>query len=328
MSNKNRASRGQFGSAATTEAARRQLMQPVSCWEKTWFTPEGSKVKVRKWAQTKTQPVSTLSMRFARWLTAGFTQQWSDDEGDNINQPLAPLPDAEVMDLDEDDEAGEQEADAPEATPAVESTAEAPAVPTEGDAPPVAVVLSEAEADVALEATEADLTMPLETDLTLPLDAADADLTMPLDVADADLTMPLDVADTDLTMSLDATDADLTLPPLGATDTDLTMPLDAPDTDLSLPLDTTLSASLGDGVGALDPSLELSLPPATEFAGDLAVDVGAGLDDLTSSAGLDMLPPDGTAFEAAHDLTQVEPGDSLLGGQVMDASSDPFGNVS
>ncbi len=47
-------------STATTEAARRQLMQPVPCWEKVWVVPEkaasGSTIKVLKWVKTnKTQ---------------------------------------------------------------------------------------------------------------------------------------------------------------------------------------------------------------------------------------------------------------------------------
>jgi len=82
-------------SAATTEAARRQLMAKVPCWEKVWTLPEnaapGSTLKVYKWVKTDT------------------TQQFSDDE-DEANEPLAPLPDepevAEVEgdeDMDQDD---------------------------------------------------------------------------------------------------------------------------------------------------------------------------------------------------------------------------------
>ncbi|KAI6136471.1 hypothetical protein F5141DRAFT_1185434 [Pisolithus sp. B1] len=40
---------------ATTEAARRQLMQPVVCWEKAWVTPEhapSSTMRVYKWVKT------------------------------------------------------------------------------------------------------------------------------------------------------------------------------------------------------------------------------------------------------------------------------------
>lgn len=42
-------------SAASTEAARRQLMQPVPCWEQTWAVPENIpnvSFKVRKWVRT------------------------------------------------------------------------------------------------------------------------------------------------------------------------------------------------------------------------------------------------------------------------------------
>jgi len=47
-------------SAATTEAARRQLMQPVQCWEKIWAVPDnapaGSTLRVYRWVKTeKTQ---------------------------------------------------------------------------------------------------------------------------------------------------------------------------------------------------------------------------------------------------------------------------------
>lgn len=48
-------------SIATTEAARRQLMQPVPCWEKMWVTPQdalaGSTLKVYKWVKTDKKQV-------------------------------------------------------------------------------------------------------------------------------------------------------------------------------------------------------------------------------------------------------------------------------
>ncbi|KAF8973605.1 hypothetical protein BDZ97DRAFT_1775907 [Flammula alnicola] len=78
-------------SAATTEAARRQLMQPVPCWEKVWVPPStiisgSSTLKVYKWVKTEK------------------VQQFSDDEGE-VDEPLAPLPDeAEVVDGDEDEQ--------------------------------------------------------------------------------------------------------------------------------------------------------------------------------------------------------------------------------
>ncbi|KAL1675183.1 hypothetical protein EV122DRAFT_292897 [Schizophyllum commune] len=62
-------------SAATTEAARRQLMQRVQVtWEKKLMPVEGSSLKAYKWIQINQPP------------------QFSDDE-DDVDEPLAPLPD-------------------------------------------------------------------------------------------------------------------------------------------------------------------------------------------------------------------------------------------
>ena len=53
-------------STATTEAARRQLMQPVPCWEKVWVVPEkaapGSTLKVLKWVKTDKVQVRPSSL--------------------------------------------------------------------------------------------------------------------------------------------------------------------------------------------------------------------------------------------------------------------------
>jgi len=78
-------------STATTEAARRQLMQPVPCWEKVWVTYEeapSSNLKVYKWVKTEKK------------------QQFSDDE-EEPDLPLAPLPDEPegFEDLDQDEQA-------------------------------------------------------------------------------------------------------------------------------------------------------------------------------------------------------------------------------
>ncbi len=58
-------------SAATTEAARRQLMQPVPCWEKVWVTPNitasgSSTLKVYKWIKTEKLQVSADTERYLR----------------------------------------------------------------------------------------------------------------------------------------------------------------------------------------------------------------------------------------------------------------------
>lgn len=52
-------------SIASTEAARRQLMQPVPCWEKVWVTPDSvstgsSNLKVYKWIKTEKVQVCCL----------------------------------------------------------------------------------------------------------------------------------------------------------------------------------------------------------------------------------------------------------------------------
>lgn len=97
-------------SIATTEAARRQLMQPVVCWEKVWTVPENaapnSSVKIYKWAKTERK------------------QQFSDDEGE-VDEPLAPLPDEpEVVE-------GDEEMDQDEPVVSVVPDAEAPVLDTE-----------------------------------------------------------------------------------------------------------------------------------------------------------------------------------------------------
>ncbi|KAF7981170.1 hypothetical protein HWV62_34947 [Athelia sp. TMB] len=102
-------------SLATTEAARRALMQPVPCWEKVWCAPEnatpGSTLKVCKWVKTDKQ------------------QQFSDDE-DEADVPLAPIQDEiEVVDGDEGDEETAPEAAALE-MPSTTAPTPAPEVPT------------------------------------------------------------------------------------------------------------------------------------------------------------------------------------------------------
>lgn len=80
---------GRFIGAATSESARRQLMQPVPCWEKVWVIPEGA------------APGSGL--KTLRWVKTDKKQQFSDDE-DAVDEPLAPLPDEPIHEDDEDDE--------------------------------------------------------------------------------------------------------------------------------------------------------------------------------------------------------------------------------
>ncbi|KAF8807771.1 hypothetical protein BYT27DRAFT_7189865 [Phlegmacium glaucopus] len=82
-------------SAATTEAARRQLMQPVPCWEKVWVVPS--------------IPSGSSTLKVYKWVKTEKIQQFSDDEGE-VDEPLAPLPDEpEVVDGVEGDEDLEQD---------------------------------------------------------------------------------------------------------------------------------------------------------------------------------------------------------------------------
>ncbi|KAJ7729240.1 hypothetical protein DFH07DRAFT_850331 [Mycena maculata] len=99
-------------SSATTEAARRQLMQPVPSWEKMWVVPESA------------PPGSTL--RVLKWTKTSKTQHFSDDEGE-ADEPLVPLlDDVEVVEGDEEDqdEPATAAAPLPEATEAVAAEAE------------------------------------------------------------------------------------------------------------------------------------------------------------------------------------------------------------
>lgn len=124
-------------SAASTEAARRQLMQPVTCWERVLVTPEvapaGSSLKVWKWVKTDK------------------IQHFSDDEG-GVDDPLAPLPDEpEVVEGDEEMELDETQNTTIAAVKPSEST---PALPDElpskpaSPKPQLSMTLAGADEDV------------------------------------------------------------------------------------------------------------------------------------------------------------------------------------
>ena len=102
-------------SAATTEAARRQLMQPVPCWEKVWVVPtipsgSSSTLKVYKWV--KTEKIQVRIINCVLGLALMSLQHFSDDEGE-VDEPLAPLPDElEVVEVEGDDDLEQDVADA------------------------------------------------------------------------------------------------------------------------------------------------------------------------------------------------------------------------
>ncbi|EPQ60489.1 hypothetical protein GLOTRDRAFT_113107 [Gloeophyllum trabeum ATCC 11539] len=126
-------------SIATSEAARRQLMAPVPCWERVWTKPDNA------------PPGSTLKVY--KWVKTDKVQQFSDDESE-VDAPLAPLPDEpEVV---EGDEEGEQE-----------ETAPPPSVPPE--APPAhATAASGQEDESAAKSPKTQNTLSLEVPSSAP----------------------------------------------------------------------------------------------------------------------------------------------------------------
>jgi hypothetical protein len=75
-----------------------------------------------------------------------------------------------------------------------------------------------------------------------------------------------------------------------------------------------------DGLGGALQGLEALTDPV-----NVADPLGAAVTDLVD-LDLSQLGPDGTAFDDAGDLTQIEPGDDILGPDILSAaiSDDPF----
>lgn len=238
-------------STATTEAARRQLMQPVPCWEKVWEAPEGaapgSTLKVYKWVKTDRKQVnySHYNQKISSSATKINNEQNFSDDEEEPDMPLAPLPDIEQEgdeDMEQDDQTGSV---APEtASRAVSEPASAPQEPEEPSASvppkphPLSVSMVPDSPTPAPEIDEANL--------------------------DAELKPP---------------EQSLDMPPV----------LEQEDeTQLQVPLELSADLEVTD----------------LEMAG---------------------LGPDGTQFEAAGNLDQLQGGtDALLGGEAMDETTDPF----
>ncbi|KDQ63353.1 hypothetical protein JAAARDRAFT_53577 [Jaapia argillacea MUCL 33604] len=194
-------------STATSEAARRQLMQPVPCWERVWVKPEGA------------LPNSTLKVY--KWVKTDKKQQFSDDE-DEVDAPLAPLPDEpEVVEGDDDvdqDEATQPAtvsapADLPDSVPEREATSKPPTPKPE----PI---------PLSLEATNLASTIPTD-DLDDSLKPLDTGLTASkVDVGDDED----DVGSMNDTGDLTMDDLDMTsLPTGGVEDGELDMSQLPPD---------------------------------------------------------------------------------------------------
>lgn len=138
-------------SLATTEAARRQLMQPVPCWEKVWVTPTGV-------------TTGSSSLKVYKWVKTEKVQQFSDDEGE-ADEPLAPLPDEpEVVDGDEDLDQDEGRNDA-----AQQKDVD---LDTNQDEPPSKMPSPKPQLMMAESTSELDIREPSEgLETTLKLDA-------------------------------------------------------------------------------------------------------------------------------------------------------------
>lgn len=89
---------------------------------------------------------------------------------------------------------------------------------------------------------------------------------------------------------------------------------------------TTLSLQPSSGLTISDQTddLDASLKPLDTNI-DEEVDVEGKLND-ENGLELDIagLGPDGLQLESAHDLSQMDPEDALIGGSLMDESLDPF----
>ncbi|KAF7436602.1 hypothetical protein PC9H_003435 [Pleurotus ostreatus] len=136
--------------AATTEAARRQLMQPVPCWEKVWTTPTenaSSGLKIYKWAKTDK------------------IQQFSDDEG-GMDEPLAPLPDEPEAVEGDDEEQDENVAATREVSTAPPPKESEPPSKLPSPKPQLTVALQPSEGPIEEAADDLDASLkPMDVSL-------------------------------------------------------------------------------------------------------------------------------------------------------------------
>ncbi|KAF9270004.1 hypothetical protein L218DRAFT_939103 [Marasmius fiardii PR-910] len=171
-------------SAATTEAARRQLMQPVTCWEKQWVIPENA-------------PVGS-TFKIYKWVKTDKVQQFNDDDG-GVDEPLAPLPDEpEVVDVeDEEQEDKDNAAEAQVTQPPTEAPSRDPEpgqeLNVEESKPPSPkpqLIMTTAEDNIAVD----DNADPLEGTSLKPMDTNPDDGVVAEDPLAVDPGMELDIS--------------------------------------------------------------------------------------------------------------------------------------
>ncbi|KAF8609863.1 hypothetical protein BDV93DRAFT_517092 [Ceratobasidium sp. AG-I] len=115
-----RAAFGRFVGAQSSEAARREQMKPVSCWEKQWIIPTGS--------------LPGSEFKVLKWVKVDRVQEFSDDEAEE-DAPLAPILDIpETVEIDDDEDAGTPTRALPDQDSRISS--EQPADPTETESDP------------------------------------------------------------------------------------------------------------------------------------------------------------------------------------------------
>ncbi|CAE6504115.1 unnamed protein product [Rhizoctonia solani] len=161
-----RAAFGRFAGAHNSEAARREQMKPVSCWEKQWVLPTGS--------------LPGSEFKVLKWVKVDKAQEFSDDELEE-DAPLVPILDIPEAADDDDEDTGtptrglgdsrissEQPADPTE----TESDPQSPvpsALPTRGPRKPHPLSMSQLPEDNAGDpqpSTDLDSTMPSAVDNT------------------------------------------------------------------------------------------------------------------------------------------------------------------
>ncbi|KAG8686421.1 hypothetical protein FRC09_014140, partial [Ceratobasidium sp. 395] len=168
-----RAAFGRFVGAQSSEAARREQMKPVSCWEKQWVVPAGS--------------LPGSEFKVLKWVKVERVQDFSDDEAEE-DAPLVPILDIpENAEIDDDEEgtpagtptralpdqdsriSSEQPADLPETESDPQSPVPSLLVPPRGPRKPHPLSMSQLPEDIAAQneqTADLDSGMPSAVDNT------------------------------------------------------------------------------------------------------------------------------------------------------------------
>lgn len=101
-----------------------------------------------------------------------------------------------------------------------------------------------------------------------------------------------------------------------------------PQTKPSSPIPVALSLQATEPILVTEEGVDIILDESLkDLDGDMDIEVGIHQNVDAEEVGeldMGMLGPDGTSFEGVHNLSQIESGDEILGGPLMDHSVDPF----